>query len=192
MLKLTVVTIALLAFLGFALSAGRILVVRNLRKADAILVLEGEADRRPALALELLRQGYAPRVLLDASTDARLYYWTSAQIAEQYIRTLPSAIAGSVSVCAMSALSTTEEARQARRCLDAVGARSVLVVTSEYHTRRALNVFRHSFPGRQVDVVGAVEPDQFGVRWWRHRQWAKVTLSEWVRLIWWECVDRWR
>ncbi len=192
MRKLTVLAIALLVLLGFALSAGRILVARDLCKADAILVLQGEADHRPALALDLLRQGCAPRVLLDASTDTRLYQWTSAQIAEQYVRTLPSAIAGSVSVCAMSALSTVEEATQARRCLDAMGARSVLVVTSEYHTRRALSVFRHSFPGRQIGVAGAVEPDQFGVRWWQHRQWAKIALAEWTRLIWWECVDRWR
>ncbi|HYN14267.1 MAG TPA: YdcF family protein [Terriglobales bacterium] len=192
MRKLIVLAMALLALLVFALNAGRILVVRDLRKADAILVLEGETDRRPALALELLRQGYAPRVLLDASSDARLYHLTPVQIAEEYIHTLPPEIAGSVSVCGMSALSTMEEAAQARRCLDAVGARSVLVVTSEYHTCRALSVFRHSFPDRPVSVAGARESDQFGVHWWRHRQWAKVTLGEWTRLIWWECVDRWR
>ena len=85
-----------------------------------------------------------------------------------------------------------DEARQVRRCLDTVDARSVLVVTSEYHTRRALSVFRHTFPGRSIGVAGAIEPDQFGVLWWRHREWAKVTLNEWARLLWWECVDRWR
>lgn len=192
MRKFTVLAVALLALLAFALNAGRILVVRDLHQADAIVVLVGETDRRPALALELLRQGYAPRVLLDASPDVRLYHWTAAEIAEQYIHTLPPEIAASVSVCRESALSTMDEARQAGRCLDAVGARSVLVVTSEYHTRRALSVFRHAFPGREIGVAGALEPDQFGVRWWRHRQWAKVTLNEWARLLWWECVDRWR
>jgi len=180
------------ALIAFALNAGRILVVRDLRHADAIVVLVGETDRRPALALELLRQGYAPRVLLDASPDAYLYHWTAAEIAEQYIHTLPPQLAASVSVCRESALSTMDEARQAGRCLDAVGARSVLVVTSEYHTRRTLSMFRHAFPDRPIGVAGAVEPDQFGVRWWRHRQWAKVTLNEWTRLLWWECVDRWR
>jgi len=180
------------AVIAFALNAGRILLVRDLRHADAIVVLVGETDRRPALALELLRQGYAPRVLIDASPDVYLYHWTVAEIAEQYIHTLPPEIAASVSVCRESALSTMDEARQARPCLDAVGARSVLVVTSEYHTRRALSMFRHTFPGRSIGVAGALEPDQFGVRWWRHRQWAKVTLNEWARLLWWECVDRWR
>jgi len=73
-----------------------------------------------------------------------------------------------------------------------VGARSVLIVTSEYHTRRALSVFRHTYPDRAIGVAGAVEADQFGTAWWRHRQWAKVTVGEWTRLLWWECVDRWR
>lgn len=176
----------------FAANAGRILVVRDVRKADAILVLQGEADRRPALALELLRQGYAPRVLLDASDAGGMYRWTYAEIAEQYIHTLPPEIARSVSVCAMPALSTFEEATEARRCLEGVGAHSVLLVTSEYHTRRARSIFVHGFPGWSIAVAGAVEPDQFGVDWWRHRQWAKVTSGEWTSLLWWECVDRWR
>jgi uncharacterized SAM-binding protein YcdF (DUF218 family) len=188
--------LALLALVGaalaFALNAGQILVVHDLRKADAIVVLDGETDRRPALGLELMRQGYSPRVLLDASTDARIYRWTRAEIAEQYVHALPPEVASSVSVCGISALSTVDEAKQARRCLEAVGARSLLVVTSEYHTRRALSVFRHTLAGRSIGVAGAVEPDQFGLRWWRHRQWAKVTLREWMALIWWECVDRWR
>jgi uncharacterized SAM-binding protein YcdF (DUF218 family) len=191
MRRITLLAIVV-AVIVFALNAGRILVVRDLRQADAILVLEGEADRRPALALELMRQGYAPRILLNASTNARLYYWTHAEIAEQYVHTLPPEIAGRVSVCAMSALSTMDEAAQTRRCLDVVGARRLLLVTSEYHTRRALSTFRRNFPDRQVGVAGATEPEQFGVVWWRHRQWAKVTLSEWTRLVWWECVDRWR
>ena len=191
MRKLALLAIVV-AVIVFALNAGRILVARDLRKADAILVLEGEAARRPALGLELLRQGYALHVLLDASDDAHLYHLTPVQIADEYIHTLPPEIGGSVSVCGMSALSTVEEAAQARRCLDVVGAHSVLVVTSEYHTHRAFSIFRHAFPGRQIGVAGAVEPDQFGVRWWQHRQWAKVTLGEWTRLIWWECVDRWR
>lgn len=174
------------------LNAGRVLVIRDLRQADAIVVLNGESDRRPALGVELFRQGYARRIVLDVSQDGHVYHLTQAQIAEAYIRTLPPEIAGSVSVCATSAQSTREEAGQVRRCLDAAGARSVLVVTSEYHTRRAVSVFRHVFPDRSVGVAGAVEPEEFGVRWWRHRQWAKTTVEEWTRLLWWECVDRWR
>ena len=191
MRKLALLAIVV-AMIAFALNAGRMLVVRDLRHADAIIVLVGETDRRPARALELLRQGYAPRVLLDASPDVYVYHRSVAELAEEYIRTLPPDVARSVSVCPESGLSTQNEARDVQRCLDAVGARSVLIVTSEYHTRRALSVFRHTYPDHPIGVAGAVEPDQFGTAWWRHRQWAKVTLNEWTRLIWWECVDRWR
>jgi uncharacterized SAM-binding protein YcdF (DUF218 family) len=192
MRKLALLVVVVVAVIVFALNAGRILIVGDLRQADAIVVLNGESDRRPALGIELLRERYAPRVLLDVSQDEHVFHLTQAQIAEEYIHTLPREISGSVSVCAVSALSTVEEAAQTRRCLDAVGAHSVLVVTSEYHTRRAVSVFRHVFPGRTVGVAGAAEPEEFGVRWWCHRQWAKTTLTEWTRLLWWECVDRWR
>lgn len=192
MRKPIVLAMVVAALVVFARNAGRLLVVSDLRPADAIVVLEGETDRRPALALQLLQQGYGRRLFLDAATQGRVYRWSLAEIAQQYIRTLPPEVTPSVSVCPITGLSTLEEAREVRRCVDAVGAHSVLVVTSQYHTRRALSIFRHRFPDRQVGVVGAVEPDQFGVRWWQHRQWAKVTLGEWERLVWWECVDRWR
>jgi hypothetical protein len=110
-----------LGVIAFVASAGRILMVRDVRKADAILVLDGETDRRPALGIELLRQGYAPRVLLDASLDGYVYHLTPAQIAEECIHALPPGIAGSVSVCGVSALSTIAEVGQARHCLDAGG-----------------------------------------------------------------------
>src|SRR6202007_139498 len=158
----------------FILSAGRILVVHDLREADAIIVLNGERERRTALGIDLLRQGYAPHVLLDVSQRARVYHLSQAQIAEEYIHTLPPEVAKSVSVCELSALSTKDEALQGRPCFDAVGARSLLVVTSEYHTRRALSVFHHVFPQRSIGVAGAVEPEEFGVQWWRRRQWAKT------------------
>ena len=192
MRKLALLAAAFVALIIFVLNAGRMLVVRDLRHADAIIVLNGESDRRPALGVDLLRQGYAPHALLDVSQNARVYNIAQVQIAEEYINTLPPEISGSVSVCTTSAHSTREEAVQVRRCLDTVAVHSILVVTSEYHTRRALSIFRHVFPEYTIGVAGAVEPEEFGVRWWRHREWAKTTSGEWARLIWWECVDRWR
>ena len=192
MRKLALLAAVVVALILFASNAGRMLVVRDLRHADAIIVLNGESDRRPALGIELLRRGFASHALLDVSQNASVYHLSQIQIAEQYIHTLPPEISASASVCATSAHSTREEAMQARRCLDALGARSILIVTSEYHTRRARSIFRHVFPGYSFGVAGAVEPEEFGVRWWRHRQWAKTASAEWIRLLWWECVDRWR
>jgi hypothetical protein len=41
-------------------------------------------------------------------------------------------------------------------------------------------------------VAAARDDTQFGTRWWTDRQWAKTCLDEWLRLIWWNGVERWR
>lgn len=190
MRKLAILALVV-ALVMFGRSAGRLLVVQELRHADAILVLEGEADRRPALGLDLLRRGYATRLILDVASAARIYERPATELARQYLQSWPPELASASSVCVITAQSTKAETRDARRCLDAAGARSVLLVTSDYHTRRALSIFRHELPEWQFGVAGATDPGEFGVRWWQRRQWAKRTFDEWVRLTWWELVDRW-
>jgi uncharacterized SAM-binding protein YcdF (DUF218 family) len=68
----------------------------------------------------------------------------------------------------------------------------VLIVTSEFHTRRALSIFRHELRGKSFSTAAARDDREFGTRWWQHRQWAKTCLYEWLRLVWWNLVDRWR
>ena len=71
------------------------------------------------------------------------------------------------------------------------GGKSVLIVTSDFHTRRALSIFRREVPGYDYSVAAARDEPQFGVKWWTHRQWAKTFVDEWLRLIWWKAVDQW-
>ena len=52
-----------------ASQAARFLVVDDPEKSDAIVVLAGETNVRPARALELLRQGVAPHVFLNARRE---------------------------------------------------------------------------------------------------------------------------
>ncbi len=32
----------------------------------------------------------------------------------------------------------------------------------------------------------------FGTRWWHRREWAKITFNEWLKVVWWNAVDRLR
>ena len=91
-----------------------------------------------------------------------------------------------------SGLSTRAEAQEASRCLEKVAGRNVLLVTSDYHTRRAVVIFRHEIPRLNFSVAAAHAPREFGVNWWQHREWAKTNFNEWMKLVWWEAVDRWR
>jgi hypothetical protein len=173
-----------------AAKAGDFLLVDAPRPSDVILVLAGETERRPERALELLAQGYGKRVVLDVPTNTKIYEFSEIQLAQKYIQDLPQA--ASVSICPIDGLSTKDESKDAEKCLAREGDKSVLLVTSDFHTRRALSIFRREVPGHEYSVAAARDDSQFGVRWWAHRQWAKTLVDEWLRLIWWKMVDQWR
>jgi len=191
MRKVRIVLIAVLCgYLLFSLTSGGFLLVNDPQPADVIVVLAGETDRRPARALELLSQGYAPRMLLDVPATEMIYGQSEIELARGYLQQLPQK--ASLAICPISGLSTKAEAGDVARCLQPLGGRRVLIVTSDFHTRRALITLQHALPQYKVYVAAAVDPQQFGVAWWKHRQWAKVNLDEWIKLAWWEAVDRWR
>lgn len=181
-------------FLGgcllFTVEAGRFLVVDSPQPSDVILVLAGETDHRPLRGIELLEKGYAGRLIIDVPAEARMYGFTDVELAQQYVQHLarPSA----VSICPITGLSTRDESHDAAKCLAREEGSRILVVTSDYHTRRALNIFRHEVRGKSFTVAAAYNSEEFGVRWWSHRQWAKTCLQEWTKWVWWTLIDRWR
>jgi vancomycin permeability regulator SanA len=170
--------------------AARFLVVDAPEKSDAIVVLAGETHVRPARALELLRQGMAPHAFLNAEQRAQVYDEPLVDIAQKYVNGLPDA--NRVSVCAIVGFSTNAEADDVTRCLQSLNAHRVLIVTSDYHSRRALMIFRHRLPQYQFSVAGARNPAEFGDAWWTNREWAKNTFDEWLKMLWWQIADRWR
>ena len=186
LLLLGLVILALLAALG-----GYILVVEKPRKADVIVVLSGECDQRIQRGLQLLREGYAPRLVITARTSWLLFAWTEAELARQFVQQQEPSLAQVTSVVKITAQCTWEEASELKEFLSQIGARSALLVTSRYHTRRALSIFRRMLPGTECGIIGVPEPDHFGVQWWHRREWAKCTFHEWLCLLWWTAVDRW-
>ena len=184
------VVVLLLIVMGLASQAARFLVVDDPQKSDAIVVLAGETNLRPARALALLRQGMAQHMFLDAVARERIFDQRLTDLAQKYASSLPEA--NRVSVCPITGLSTNAESDDVSRCLLSAGAHKVLIVTSDSHTRRALTIFRHRLPQYQFSVAAARDPTLFGNAWWSHREWAKVTFDEWMKLVWWEAIDRWR
>ena len=178
-------------FAALVAGTGRFLVVDEPDKSDAILVLAGETYNRPMLALDLLERGYAPRIVMDVPAAERIYQWTAPELAQRWAQGLPQA--NSISICPIHGLSTRDESHEAENCMArAGGVHKVLIVTSDFHTRRARSVFQHEIPGLEFNIAAAHNPAEFGVLWWRQREWAKTNLYEWMRLMWWELVDRWR
>lgn len=186
--RTTLIAVVLLVLL--AANAGKFLVVDAPQPSDVIVVLAGETDRRPARALELLSQHYAPRMVLDVPAAARVYDFTQLELAEKYEKSLPQSEL--IRICPITGLSTLGESHDVEQCLAHEHGSRVLIVTSDYHTRRALSIFRHEVRGKSFSVAAAYDDAQFGTHWWKHRQWAKTLLDEWLRLLWWTAIERWR
>ena len=171
------------ALVVVALRSGRWLVVDEPRPSDVILVLAGDTNLRPVRAVQLLEQGFGRRVVIDVPAGAAVFTFNEVELAEKYVQSLPRA--ASISICPIVGLSTRDEARDAEKCLASEHAGSVLIVTSDFHTRRAVSIFRHELPGRSFSVAATYDDTQFGCRWWTRRQWAKTAVDEWLRLLWW-------
>ena len=171
-------------------TSGTFLIIDEPEPADLIVVLAGETDRRPARGLELLRAGDAPELLLDVPASTKIFNLEMIDIAQKYADSLPEH--DRIHICPIAGLSTKTEAQDVLSCISKTTARRIVIVTSDYHTRRALSTFRHELPGYSLSVAASRDSTQFGKHWWKHRQWAKINFDEWVRLAWWEAVDRWR
>jgi uncharacterized SAM-binding protein YcdF (DUF218 family) len=184
----------LVSILGLTASfAGKWLVVDCPRHSDVIVVLTGDfGDIRFQHALKLLRGGYARELFYDAP-DWIHYGRTDADLARTYVQAIASDQAGHIHVCSFHEDSTVDELREVAPCIRAVAphAATAIVVTSNFHTRRALSIVRHTLPQYQWSVAAVPSPFFFGTPWWHKREWIKTTLIEWQKSCWWFLVERW-
>ena len=189
------VAVLIAAFaLVWLLDPGGQLIINNPQKSDAIVVLAGSSpDSRYWRGMELLRAGYAQHLFLDVVNEVT-YGQSTADLARAFVARTAGDNASQVSVCALEGDSTKDEAPQVNTCLHTLQPtpRSVIVVTDDYHTRRALSIFRNRLPQYQWTGGAARNDFLFGQPWWKHREWAKTYLTESQKLLWWEVFDRWR
>lgn len=188
--RIAVLAVVLIVAILLFRQAGSLLVVDAPERADVIVVLAGgNNDLRYWSGVQLLHQGWAPRLMLDVFAKGISYGNNDIDLAREFVsRTTP----GQSTICPIIINSTYGEARHIDNCLRGSGAKSILVVTSDYHTRRATEILRKRLPQYHVSIYAAPDPYFFGLKWWQTREWAKTTLLEWQRYVWWELVDRWK
>lgn len=144
-------------------------------KADFIVYLGGDEDLRPARAAQLYRDGYASRVIASG------YYL----YVPQGIRVLQDGGVPLESILINEHATTTwDESQQVLDILRKEGAKSVLIVTSAFHTRRASATFETNQNDQRIMLtfVSSDLVDQCG-NWWNTPQ-AKLELQyEYPRII---------
>lgn len=160
-------------------------------RAHAIVVLRGSTESslsRLDGAARLLQSGVAEQLLLSVAIGS---HWGEPipDMARRYVdRVYGPEAAEHYVVCASNADSTGEEALALMECLARRGWQNVVVVTSDYHTRRAKLIWRAvaqgADPPMQVSVVGVPDPEFEAQGWWRKRRYAKTWLLEMQKLVW--------
>ena len=193
-LLLVIFIVLILAGVIWFFQPGNNLVVDKPEKSDAIVVLGGDqVDLRYAHGLELLRAGYAKDLIVDV-VPGQVYGHSVIDLAKDYLEKTAGPSADHVAVCIIHGDSTKEEAPQSVECLKHIqpAFHSGIVVTDDYHTRRALAIFRDREPQYQWTSAASHNAFYFGQPWWKNREWAKTYLTEVQKTIYWELWDRWR
>jgi len=163
---------------------------------DAAIVLQGSIvgeTARVAGAVNLLKQGSADRMLLSVPHES---YWGQSipPVARAYLeRNFGPDLAARVDFgeTGPDVNSTLQEMQALLPCIEEHHWRSIVVVTSNYHTRRAGRIWREVSkldPNIRVWIEGVADPE-FPQPWWRHRQSAKIFVTESTKL-WWSLLAR--
>ena len=175
--------------LGIAVSAlfllaraGSFLIVHAPEPSDVIVVLDGEWPQ----ALKLQKEGYAPKILLDAGTNRQVYGRTEFDLATEFLNSTKPA---GMELCPTAAESTLEEAADVQRCLVPLRPRSVLLVASDFDTRRALEIYRARLPQYRWSIAASSAPYHDADQYWKHRSWAKTVLNGWEQYLYWKLID---
>ena len=106
------------------------------KPAPVLIVLGGESGERTDHALELMRSGSAPKILFSGAGEA------------QFVKTRlrEAKISETRLILETNSTSTYENARFTVALLRELKITNAIVVTSWYHSRRALACFHHAAP----------------------------------------------
>jgi len=175
--------------------AGRCLIVNTpLQRADVIVVLSGSAvyKERTQRAAEYYHQGLANRILL--TNDNLRGEWSSSEQRNPFFYErarnnllLLGVPAEQIEVIPQPVTNTYDEAVALREYAVAHGLRSLLVVTSAYHSRRALWTLNRVFAGTGIELglqsieSGEQTPSPF--TWWLHWRGWRMVVGEYVKNV---------
>lgn len=150
------------------------------QKADAILVLGGdEFGSRIVKAAQLQQQGLAPYVVVSGPPSL-LGYESDDRIEYARRRGFPVSIFKPLN---HNADSTRSESAIVAKYLRDNSIKTLLLVTSNYHTRRAAKLMRSDNKGIRILVVAAPDPFFCPDSWWKTRSGQKTFLYEWMKTL---------
>jgi uncharacterized SAM-binding protein YcdF (DUF218 family) len=145
-------------------------------KGEALVVLGGEKNYRPSRALELFRGGSRSWILVTGTGD-----WNDVRLYLEGNGVPPTAIQPE-----KESRNTKQNAEFAVKLLRERHVTRAVIVTSWFHSRRALNCFRHYAPEIEFTASPTVLDRPKGH--WPNKYERAWVLSEYIKLLgYWVC-----
>jgi len=150
----------------------------SISKADVAIVLSGGAGDRVKKGVKLLEENKVRRLLM---TGGPRFNTSDAELMKNYAISL-GVPEDKISVEERSR-STYENAVNTKPIIKKWGVKSVIIVTSDYHTRRSDLTFNHVFGDEiAIQTVGGnqlIAPS----RWTRDHEMSEKVLQEWGKIV---------
>ena len=181
-----IVFIFLTAIVYCFFNLGNYLVVQdNLEKADAIVVFSGDNGPRTEMGVDLLKKGYGKYLILSGG---KVYDdVTMAELMKNHAINL--GVDENLIILDRKSESTSDNAKYTKDIIVKNNFKSVIVVTSDYHTRRSKLAMEKALEGVKIndeDVIVQVYPSndkEFSTKWWTSGSSVLIVISEYLKLI---------
>ena len=146
----------------------------ELKNADVIVAISGgDTEARTRQAVELYKQGYAPKVLFSGAALDPLSP-SNAEVMQKIA--LESGVPEKDILIDETAKNTAQNARQSQAILQTDKYKTIILVTSPYHQRRAFLEFSDKL-GADVEIINYSSSDK---RW--TKRWYLTPTGWWLGL----------
>lgn len=195
---LSIVLLSIVFLEKILLSYGSFFMINTAKKgADGIVVLAGNDITRVKKAIELKKEGYSKKIYITSAKEysknyLSVYKSRANEIAEifsvekeqyEYIKSYKD-----------GATSTFDEAYDVANFVKINSLKGVIIVTDEFHTKRALYAFKKIFKKQNIDikieVAGAKNSIFNAHNWYKTEDGLSSLISEGMKYILYHFIDR--
>lgn len=185
-----------LIFMGYLFyHAGSWLVRKDkIEKADAIVILMGHTADRVLEANDVFVEGFSGKIIIinnfqigaEALRQHGVIIPNKATLAVEALKQL-GIEKERIFLLQGHATSTADEARIVKNYIEQNRLDTIILVTSNYHTRRASSIFEQEFDKFDNDVTVISCPSKYtgydGSSWWKSREEKKIVFYEYLKLL---------
>ena len=177
--KITLIIILLLIIVIIKNMGDFLVLNEKPEKVDVIVVYSGDSGERTLKGIELLKAGYAEKILFSGGVvydDVRM-----ADLMENHAIKLgvePQNI-----IKEREAGSTYENALFTKEILEKYKYKKIILVTSNYHSRRSYLTTRKVFKGSDIGIITVASSDEFSSNWWKKGRSILILINEYAKIV---------